>query len=136
MCIRDSCERILAKAGKEIKITCTTDLDTAIEGADFVLLQFRQGGIDARIADEKLGLKYKLPFTETISVCGFSTFLRTYYEIEKIADAIKRLAPNAWVMNFTNPSGLLAEALYDLGIKRVIGVCNCSIGFIGSLAKI
>lgn len=134
--VRGLCERILIKAGKQLAITTTDSIDDAVAGADFVLLQLRQGGIDERIADEKLGLKYDLPFTETVSVCGFSTFLRTYYEMERIADSIRRLAPRAWILNFTNPSGQVTEALARLGVERVIGVCNGSVGYLETLAEI
>jgi 6-phospho-beta-glucosidase len=109
--------------------------EEAIQEADFVLIQFRQGGIDARIEDEKLGLKYQLPFTETISVCGFATFLRTYPVIEKLAGLIQKLAPHAWVMNFTNPAGQIAETFSRLGCQKVVGVCNSALSVQDYLAK-
>ncbi|MCL2285212.1 MAG: hypothetical protein FWC32_02485, partial [Firmicutes bacterium] len=115
--------------GSKLTIVECENLEDSLTKADFVLLQLRQGGIDARIEDEKLGRKYNLPFTETISICGFATFLRTYYEFEKIGTAILKHAPDAWILNFTNPAGQLSETLYGMGIKNVIGVCN---GFMGA----
>lgn len=124
------CERIIQKkegtlTGK-ISLSYVKTYEEAIKGSDYILIQFRVGGEDARIQDELLGKKYKIPFVETVSVCGIATFLRTYTELEKIATLIKELAPNAWVLNFANPAGLVAEALSKLGVTNVIGVCNAS----------
>jgi 6-phospho-beta-glucosidase len=121
------CERIVARAGTPIAISYHVAYEPAIEGADFVLVQFRVGGEDARIGDDRLGLEYRIPFVETVTVCGFAAFLRSFYEIEKIAGLAAELAPDAWVMEFANPSGMLAEALSRLGRQRVVGVCNSSI---------
>lgn len=129
------CERILKNTGKPVHISYVKGYEDAVRGADFVLIQFRVGGIDARINDEYLGRKHKIPFTETVTVCGFATFLRTYYEIEKVAKAVKELAPDAWVMDFANPAGMLSESLDKLGVKKVIGVCNGYIGFADNLKK-
>ncbi len=128
------CRRIAERFDASLLIEDVTTYDDAIAGADFVLVQLRQGGIEARIKDEKLGLKYRLPFTETISVCGFATYLRTYPVAETIAEAVQRLAPNAWLMNFTNPAGQLAETFARLGCTKVVGVCNASLGLLDFLA--
>lgn len=72
-------------------------------------------------------MKYRLLFTETISVCGFATFLCTYPVMERLAEIIKRSAPEAWVMNFTNPAGMLTEALHRLSCQKALGICNGSI---------
>jgi 6-phospho-beta-glucosidase len=121
------CERIVARAGHQIAISYHDGYEPAIEGADFVLVQFRVGGEEARIGDDRLGLKYRIPFVETVTVCGVSAFMRSYYEIEQVAAVARDLAPDAWVMEFANPSGMLAEALSRLGRPRVVGVCNSSI---------
>lgn len=120
--------RIVERFEAPIEIRDVASYEKAIDGADFVLVQFRQGGQDARIRDEKLGLKYHLPFTETISVCGVATYLRTYPVIERLAEMAQALAPNAWVMNFTNPAGQISETFSRLGCRKVVGVCNSSIG--------
>ena len=73
--------------------------------------------------------------TETISVCGFATFLRTYPVIEKLAGLIQKLAPHAWVMNFTNPAGQIAETFSRLGCQKVVGVCNSALSVQDYLAK-
>lgn len=129
--------RIVHRMGRDdaIRIDFVETYEETIQGADFVLIQLRQGGVDARIEDEKLGLKYRLPFTETISVCGVATFLRTYPVIERLAELVQRLAPDAWVMNFTNPSGQITETLSRLGCRKVVGVCNGAIGLQDFLAQ-
>jgi 6-phospho-beta-glucosidase len=123
------CERIAKKEGHPVSIRCCDTYETAIEDADFVLVQFRVGGEGARIADDRLGLKYRIPFVETVSVCGFAAFIRSYFEVERIASIVQRLAPDAWVMDFANPAGMLAEAFSRLGCTKVVGVCNSSIYF-------
>jgi len=121
--VSDLCRRLI-KGEKKVTILDCDTLEECLPNANFVLLQIRHGGIDARIEDEKLGKKYKLPFTETVSICGISTFIRTYYEYEKIGPAIVKYAPDALVLNFTNPSAQLTETLHQMGVKKVMGVCN------------
>ena len=129
------CQRIIQKYGVPIEVQYVDSYQQAIAGSDYILVQFRVGGEDARIADELLGKKYRIPFVETVSVCGFATFLRTYYEVEKIAPLIVAYAPDAWVLNFANPAGLVAEALSRHGVKKVIGVCNASTRLLQFLQK-
>ena len=129
-------ERLLAKESKQTRIVYAESVEEAVDGVDFVLLQLRQGGQDARIEDELLGRKYRIPFVETVSICGLGAFLRTYYEFERIAKIILVRAPNAWVMNFSNPSGQLTEALYRFGIEKVVGVCNGWIGMKDHIAQL
>jgi len=129
------CERIVAKAASPVTIRSCTTYEAAIAGADFVLVQFRVGREEARIADDRLGLKHRIPFVETVSVCGVSAFLRSYYEVERIAALVQQLAPDAWVMDFANPAGMLAETFSKLGCARVVGVCNSSIVFKDAFAN-
>jgi len=124
--VGEMCQRIIDKEKDPISITMTTDPVDTIKDADYICNQLRAGGLPARIEDEKLGRKYKLPFTETVSVCGFATYLRTYPEIVKLAEQILRFSPDAWVLNFSNPAGMLTETFYRLGLTKVIGVCNAS----------
>jgi len=124
------CERIIDNQGDRISdlihISYVDTYEEAIAGSDYILIQFRVGGEDARIADELLGKKYKIPFVETVSVCGIATYLRSYPEVEKIAALINELAPDAWVLNFANPAELIAESFSRLGVRHVVGVCNAS----------
>ena len=129
------CERIVKRLGLPLDIRYTADYRETIEGADFVFVQFRVGGEEGRISDDKLGMKYKIPFVETVTVCGLGSFMRTFYQMEVIADLVVKYAPDAWVMNFANPSGMLTEALHKLGCKKVVGICNGSVGMKADLAK-
>jgi 6-phospho-beta-glucosidase len=124
--VGDFCQRLLEGKTTSIILHMTTDLQEAIRGADYICNQIRSGGLPARIEDERLGKRYKLPFTETVSVCGFATYLRSFPDIVKIANVIKNEAPEAWILNFANPAGMLSETFFRLGINRVIGVCNVS----------
>jgi 6-phospho-beta-glucosidase len=126
--VHSFCTRLLGGRNADISLSATQTAADAVKGCDFILLQLRQGGQDMRILDEKLGKKHRIPFVETVSICGFSTFLRTYYEYERLASIILENAQDAWVMNFTNPAGQLTETLNMLGIDRVVGVCNGWIG--------
>ena len=129
------CERIVQKRKANINVSYCKTYKDAVTGADFVLIQFRVGGEDSRISDEKLGQKYGLPFVETVGICGFSTFLRTYCEVEKLVRIIVSNAPDAWVINFTNPAGMISEAINKLGIEKVVGVCNSSLTFLEYVKK-
>ncbi len=120
------CKRIVDKSKSSISIRYVDSYEEAIAGKDFILIQFRVGGEEARIEDELLGKKYKIPFVETVTVCGIATFLRTYREIVKIAQLINQINPDAWVLNFANPAGIVAESFYKLGVRNIIGVCNAS----------
>lgn len=124
--VADMCRRMVAKSDGAISISTTLDSAEAIQGADYICNQIRSGGLPARIEDEHLGRKYKLPFTETVSVCGFATYLRSFPDIVHLADQIRALSPDAWVLNFANPAGMLSETFYRLGVKKIVGVCNVS----------
>lgn len=95
-----------------------------IKNADYVLTQIRVGRLNARINDEKIPLKYGLIGQETCGIGGFFKAYRTVPVMLNIVDIIKKTAPHAYLINFTNPSGLLSEALKDTGVK-VFGLCNC-----------
>ncbi|MGF1727798.1 6-phospho-beta-glucosidase [Photobacterium nomapromontoriensis] len=98
--------------------------DEAIKGADYVLTQFRVGQLPARAADERLGLKYGLLGQETTGVGGFAKALRTIPVMLDIAKKVEELAPNAWIINFTNPAGIVTEAVSRYSNAKIIGLCN------------
>ena len=98
--------------------------DKAIKGADYVLTQFRVGQLPARAADERLGLKYGLLGQETTGVGGFAKALRTIPVMLDIAKKVEQLAPNAWIINFTNPAGIVTEAVSRYSNAKIIGLCN------------
>jgi 6-phospho-beta-glucosidase len=118
------CARMAAAAGAGFTVSSTTDLDQAVSGADIVITQIRVGGQQARLRDEQIPLKYNLIGQETTGPGGFAKALRTIPEILKIAERIKLLAPDAWVVNFTNPSGIITETLIRHGGVKTVGLCN------------
>jgi len=116
-------------------LVLTEDLDEAIAGSDYIFAQIRVGGLEARIRDEKIPLKYGLLGQETTGAGGFMKALRTIPVMLDIAKRIERLAPDAWLVNFSNPSGIIAEALLNHTKVRMIGLCNCFINMKAAAAK-
>lgn len=121
-------QRMLARNGLEqVKVSVHFNLDEAIRGASFVLTQFRVGQLPARAADERLGLKYQLIGQETTGVGGFAKALRTIPVMLNIARMVEQLAPDAWIINFTNPAGIVTEAVSRYTKAKIIGLCNVPI---------
>jgi len=119
---------MLARNGLEqVKVSVHFELDDAIRGAHFVLTQFRVGQLPARAADERLGLKYDLIGQETTGVGGFAKALRTIPVMLDIARRVEKLAPDAWIINFTNPAGIVTEAVSRYTKAKIIGLCNVPI---------
>lgn len=122
-------ERMLARQGWPGRIVQTTDRDAAIDGADFVLVQLRVGGQGARLGDETLAPRFGLIGQETVGLGGFAKALRTVPVVLELAEAVaRRSARGAWLVDFTNPVGIVTQALADAG-HRSIGLCNVAIGF-------
>ncbi len=121
-------ERMVRAQGQPFRIGLTCDLSEAIEGAAYVITQLRVGGMEARREDEYLGQRHGLIGQETTGVGGMAKALRTIPVILEIAQTIRQLAPGALLANFTNPSGLVTEAVskYAPDIPAV-GVCNVAL---------
>jgi len=120
--------RMIAARGLSIPVVETSCLNEAIAGANYVMAQIRVGQLPARILDEKIPLKYDFIGQETTGIGGFFKALRTLPVVENIARIIKETAPDAWLINFSNPSGILAGMLDMQGNIRSIGLCNGPIG--------
>ncbi|WP_052283091.1 6-phospho-beta-glucosidase [Kluyvera genomosp. 1] len=117
--------RMLDRNGLEsVKVSVHFDADNAIKGSQFVLTQLRVGQLPARAADERLGLSHKLLGQETTGVGGFAKALRTIPVMLDIAERVERLAPDAWIINFTNPAGIVTEAVSRHSKAKIIGLCN------------
>lgn len=127
-------ERLLAAAGHPVRVTKTLDRQEAIRGANFVITQIRVGGQKARHEDTLLALRYRTIGQETTGVAGFAKAMRTIPAILDIARDMEELAPEAWLINFTNPSGLITEAVTRHSTVRVIGLCNGPYGTINAIA--
>jgi 6-phospho-beta-glucosidase len=122
-------ERMLAKQGWGGKVVRTGDRDQALDGADAVLFQLRVGGQQARLGDETLPPRFGLVGQETVGAGGFAKALRTVPVILELAEIVRRrAAPGAWIVDFTNPVGIVSQALVDAG-HRSLGLCNVAIGF-------
>lgn len=120
--------RILARQGSPAEITTTADPDAGIDGADAVLFQLRIGGQAARHVDETLPHACGCIGQETTGAGGLAKALRTVPVALDLAERVAERAPNAWIVDFTNPVGIVTRALLDAGHKAV-GLCNVAIGF-------
>ncbi|HHC3323214.1 TPA: 6-phospho-beta-glucosidase [Klebsiella pneumoniae] len=116
--------RMIAKAGLIIEVVATLDRESALRDADFVCSQFRAGCLDARISDERISLKYGLIGQETNGLGGFANACRTIPIALEIAADMERLCPDAWLLNFTNPSGMVTEAILRHSRIKAVGLCN------------
>lgn len=120
--------RILARWGHPARVVATSDLEAGVTDADVVLLQLRVGGQAARIGDETWPLECGCIGQETTGAGGFAKALRTVPVALEIADMVRRkAAPGAWIIDFTNPVGIVTRALLDGG-HRAVGLCNVAIG--------
>src|SRR4029079_17745381 len=119
--------RMLRRAAWPGTLTLTSDLAQALDGTDFVLLQLRIGGQAARLVDETLPPRFGTIGQETTGAGGFAKALRTVPVVLDIAaEARRRAAPGAWIVDFTNPVGIVTQALLDDG-HRALGLCNVAI---------
>jgi 6-phospho-beta-glucosidase len=120
--------RIFARQGHGGRIVTTSDLDAGVEGADAVLLQLRVGGQAARQQDETWPLECGCVGQETTGAGGLAKALRTVPVVLDIAERVRRTNPRAWIIDFTNPVGIVTRALLEAG-HRAVGLCNVAIGF-------
>ena len=122
-------KRMVEKAGLPIEVHLTLDRREALKDADFVTTQFRVGLLDARAKDERIPLKYNVIGQETNGPGGLFKGLRTIPVILEICKDIEELCPDAWLVNFTNPAGMVTEAVLRYSnIKKVVGLCNVPVG--------
>jgi 6-phospho-beta-glucosidase len=128
--------RMLDRTGWRGDLVLTTDLDRALAGADFVLVQIRVGGQETRLRDETIPLACGCIGQETTGAGGFAKAMRTVPVVLQIADRARDVAaPDAWIVDFTNPVGIVTRALLDAG-HRAVGLCNVAIGFQRHLAQL
>jgi 6-phospho-beta-glucosidase len=120
--------RMLARAGHPVRIETTTRLEDAVEGADAVLIQIRIGGQAARMVDESVPLACGCLGQETTGFGGLAKALRTVPVVLDIAGRVRTLAPEAWIVDFTNPVGIVTKALLDEG-HRAVGLCSAAMVF-------
>ncbi len=133
--IRDMTVRMFRRAGVECAVTLTLDRREALPGCDFVISQIRIGGWQARAEDERIGLSLGLIGQETTGCGGFMNAMRTVPEALAICRDMEELCPEALLLNFTNPSGIVTEAVLRHSAVRAIGLCNCPINMHTDAAK-
>ena len=127
--------RMLARQGYAGTLEVTDDLDRAVAGADVVLIQIRVCGQAARLSDETVPLACGCVGQETTGAGGLAKALRTVPVVLEIAERVRELAaPDAWIVDFTNPVGIVTRALLDAG-HRAVGLCNVAIGFQRAFAR-
>ncbi|HRK33790.1 MAG TPA: 6-phospho-beta-glucosidase [Candidatus Hydrogenedentes bacterium] len=127
--------RMSERHGSPFTVHHTTDMREAVKGAKYVVTQLRVGGIQARIEDEKLGRRHNIIGQETTGVGGFCCALRTIPRILDIAHAMEELAPKGYLINFTNPSGIVTEGLIKHSTINSFGLCNIPIGIVMEVVK-
>jgi 6-phospho-beta-glucosidase len=136
----DAVARVLAEQAAGVSdapaVTTTTDLDEALRGADFVFSAIRVGGLEGRANDERVALAEGVLGQETVGAGGIAYGLRTVPVAVDIAQRVARLAPDAWVINFTNPAGLVTEAMSRHLGDRVIGICDSPVGLGRRIARV
>ncbi|MYV46560.1 6-phospho-beta-glucosidase [Streptomyces sp. SID2888] len=132
--------RVLAEQAARVSdapaVRPTTDLDEALRGADFVFSAIRVGGLEGRADDERVALAEGVLGQETVGAGGIAYGLRTVPVAVDIARRVARLAPDAWVINFTNPAGLVTEAMSRHLGDRVIGICDSPVGLGRRIARV
>lgn len=112
------------------RLTVTQQLDEALTGADAVFCAIRVGGVAGRTADERVALDLGVLGQETTGAGGVSYGLRTVPAAVEVAERVRRLAPRAWVVNFTNPAGLVTQAMQTVLGERAVGICDSPLGLV------
>lgn len=128
-------QRMVSHASAGFQVELTADRRRALEGADYVITQFRVGGQQARHNDELLGRRHHLVGQETTGVGGFAKALRTIPIVLDVARDMREIAPQAILLNFTNPAGIVTEAMVRYGGVPVVGLCNNAINAQRGIAR-
>ena len=115
---------IVAQEGGSLRVRVASSIEDAVEGAAFVLNSIRAGGIAARAHDERIAIEHGYPGQETTGPGGIAMGLRTVPIAVEQAKVVERLSPNAWLINFTNPAGLITQAIQHYSGARVVGICD------------
>jgi 6-phospho-beta-glucosidase len=115
---------VARRAESDVRITTTTDARAALEGASHVVTTIRVGAEQGRVLDERIALKHGVLGQETTGPGGFAMALRSIPAILQYAELLEKVSPGAWLFSFTNPAGLVTQALRDAGFTRTIGICD------------
>jgi 6-phospho-beta-glucosidase len=124
------------EAKASFKITRTTNPRAALEGADYVITTFRVGGIESRIIDERVPLALGVIGQETTGPGGFAMGMRSIPVLLRYVEQMRAVCPDAWLINFANPAGMMAEAVHRAGWKRAVGICDGPISILRVAAAV
>ncbi len=131
--VLDDAARAAGRPGPRIHVE--TDLETALHGTDFVFSAIRVGGLEGRVCDERAAIEQGVLGQETTGAGGVCFGLRTVPEAMRIAETVRRVAPDAHVINFTNPAGMVTEAMSRVLGDRVVGICDSPVGMFKRVAR-
>jgi 6-phospho-beta-glucosidase len=118
------CQQLCEQAGRPLRIVCTGDERAALDGADYIVTTIRVGGEYGRVLDEKIALNNGVLGQETTGAGGFAMAMRSIPALLEYARLAERYASRAWIFNFTNPAGLVTQAMHQSGFTRCIGICD------------
>jgi 6-phospho-beta-glucosidase len=118
------CQSVAQHMESSVKITTTADPRAALEGSDYVVTTIRVGNEAGRVLDERIALRHGVLGQETTGPGGFAMAMRSIPAILAYAEMIRKLAPQAWILNFSNPAGLVTQALRWSGFERTVGICD------------
>lgn len=127
---------IAKRTGSNLKITLTTDAGEALSGSDFVITTIRVGDDYGRVLDERIALRLGVLGQETTGAGGFAMAMRSIPAILRYAELLRNSNPEAWLLNFTNPAGLVTQALRDQGFERTIGICDSANGALNAVSSL
>jgi 6-phospho-beta-glucosidase len=133
--VANACRGRLPESVAGVSVVAETDLDCALEGADIVLIQARIGGLDARVFDETFPRAFGIPGEETMGPGGFANAMRTVPALAAMWDRLAASAPDAFVINLTNPSGIVSQAATAHAGFRVVSVCDGPVTFVNAIAR-
>ncbi|MDQ8734726.1 glycoside hydrolase [Paenibacillus sp. LHD-38] len=129
------CSYVMARENAQFEVETSNDIREALQDADHVVTTLRVGNDHSRVIDEEVALSHGVIGQETTGAGGFSMAVRTIPVLVEYCKIIKEIVPNAWIFNFTNPSGLVTQALRNLGFDKVIGICDAPSSTIIRMAK-
>ena len=129
------CSELARRDGGKVAITTTTSAEEAFTGVGHVVTTVRPGGAEGRVTDERIAQKHGVLGQETTGACGFAMALRSIPTILDYARRLREISPDAWLYNFTNPAGLVSQALNDAGIERCVGICDSANGAQNAVAR-
>jgi 6-phospho-beta-glucosidase len=121
------CQRLIDQWALPTTLHTTSHYDEALDGSDFVLAQIRVGGLAARVRDETLPMALGMVGNETVGAGGFACAMRTVPAMVAVARELEKYAPAAWLMNLSNPAGIVTEALFKHSRVKALGFCNIPI---------